>query len=473
MKSFIELSPGIEKHLDYVKYHYSSVRPFGGLSIAYRKMLAHRYNFLIHKSASVLEVGCGAGDLLSMLNGSKKTGIDISSEQISRAKERFPETEFIVGSGEHLNLNGSKFDVIILSDVLNEAGDVQELLKKLHACSHDGTRLLINIYNTVWSPLIRVAKFFGITSGLPAVSWLSRTDVLNLLNISGWMGIKSFGAILIPFPIPVLAPLINRWLTPFLTWICLAIFVVARRPIARKACSVSVIVPARNEAGSISQVFERVPALAEETELIFVEGHSKDNTWEVISQFPDRWAHGSVKKLQQSGKGKGNAVIEGFQAATGDIVMILDADLTMPPEDLPKFVEVLTSGIGDFANGVRLVYPMDEKAMKFANLIANKSFSLIFSWLLGQSVKDTLCGTKVMWRADYLRLHEGRAYFGPFDPFGDFDLLFGADKLSLKIVDVPVRYSDRIYGDTNINRWRDGWILLKMVFFAARRIKFI
>jgi SAM-dependent methyltransferase len=467
------LSSGAVNHLDFTCHYYDNTRPLGFLSLAYRKFLAHRYNFLIPKSASVLEVGCGAGDLLSMLNGSKKTGVDISSGQISRARERFPSIEFAVGAGEQLELRDAKFDVIILSDVLNEAGDVQELLKKLHACSHDGTRILINVYNTLWSPLIRAGKFFGMASGLPAVSWLSRTDVLNLLTISGWNGIKSFGAILIPFPIPMLAPLINRWIAPFFTWLCLAIFIVARRPIARKAGSVSVIVPARNEAGSISQVFNRVPALAEETELIFVEGHSKDNTWEVISQFPDRWAHGSVKKLQQSGNGKGNAVIEGFQAATGDIVMILDADLTMPPEDLTKFVEVLTSGIGDFANGVRLVYPMDEKAMKFANLVANKSFSLIFSWLLGQSVKDTLCGTKAMWRADYLRLHEGRAYFGPFDPFGDFDLLFGADKLCLKIVDVPVRYSDRIYGDTNINRWRDGWILLKMVLFAAHRIKFL
>ena len=233
------------------------------------------------------------------------------------------------------------------------------------------------------------------------------------------------------------------------------------------------IIPARNEAGSIAQTIERVPPLGRETELIFVEGHSKDRTWEVISALPDTFAHGRILKLRQSGKGKGNAVIEGFRAAAGSILMILDADLTVPPEDLPKFIEALATGKGDFANGVRLVYPMDERAMKFANLCANKIFSLAFSWLLGQPLKDTLCGTKVLWREDYERIDRGRACFGDFDPFGDFDLLFGADKQNLKIVDIPIRYKERFYGDTNIQRWKHGVILIRMMFFAARKLKFV
>ena len=216
-----------------------------------------------------------------------------------------------------------------------------------------------------------------------------------------------------------------------------------------------------------------MPPLGGEVELIFVEGHSRDNTWQAIEALPDTFEHGRIIKMRQTGKGKGNAVREGFRAASGDILMILDADLTMPPEDLPKFVEVLVSGKGDFANGVRLIYPMDGKAMKFANLCANKAFSILFSWLLGQPVKDTLCGTKALWRADYERIERGRSYFGDFDPFGDFDLLFGADKQNLKIVDVPIRYKERFYGETNIQRWRHGAILFRMVVFAAKRLKFV
>ena len=177
--------------------------------------------------------------------------------------------------------------------------------------------------------------------------------------------------------------------------------------------------------------------------------------------------------MRQTGKGKGDAVRMGFAAATGDILMILDADLTMPPEELPKFFGVLASGHAEFANGVRLVYPMDEEAMQFLNLCANKTFGLIFTWLLGQPVKDTLCGTKVLSRAHYEQIAANRAYFGDFDPFGDFDLLFGAAKLNLKIADVPIRYKERTYGTTNIQRWSHGWLLLRMVLFAARKLKFV
>ena len=176
--------------------------------------------------------------------------------------------------------------------------------------------------------------------------------------------------------------------------------------------------------------------------------------------------------LKQTGKGKGDAVRLGFAHARGDVLMILDAELTVLSENLPRFYEALVSGRGEFINGVRLVYPMEAQAMRFFNLLGNKFFSLAFTWLLGQSVKDTLCGTKVLWKREYDLIAANRSYFGDFDPFGDFDLLFGAARLSLKIVDLPIRYHERTYGETNINRWRHGWLLLRMVMFAARRIKF-
>ncbi|MBF8267058.1 MAG: hypothetical protein HW388_566, partial [Dehalococcoidia bacterium] len=208
-------------------------------------------------------------------------------------------------------------------------------------------------------------------------------------------------------------------------------------------------------------------------ELVFVEGHSTDGTYAAIEGGMARYPNRRCKLLKQMGKGKGDAVRLGFSSASGDILMILDADLTVPPEDLPRFCRVLTSGKGEFVNGVRLVYPMQHQAMRFLNMLGNKFFSLAFSWLLGQPIKDTLCGTKVLWKRDYELMAANRAYFGDFDPFGDFDLLFGAAKLNLRIVDMPIRYRERVYGATNINRWQHGWLLLKMVTFAARRIKFV
>jgi glycosyltransferase involved in cell wall biosynthesis len=269
--------------------------------------------------------------------------------------------------------------------------------------------------------------------------------------------------------------LINRWIAPLLPVFGLVVFFTARprRLTAPRALKVSVVIPARNEAGNIEAAVRRTPLMGASTELIFVEGHSRDNTWAEIQRVAREHPEHPIKILQQTGKGKGNAVREGFAQATGDILMILDADLTMPPEELPKFYEVVASGRAEFANGCRLVYPMESQAMQFLNLCANKTFGLLFTWLLGQPLKDTLCGTKVLSREHYERIVANRAYFGDFDPFGDFDLLFGAGKLNLKIADIPIRYRDRTYGETNIRRWSHGWLLLRMVLFAARKLKFV
>jgi SAM-dependent methyltransferase len=469
------IAPGCAEHLKFLSDFYQAEPRPSVFTSAYRQLLAHQYNLLIPAEARVLEVGCGAGDLLDLIHAKEKVGIDLSPEQISRARARYPHLDVHVANAETGPLPEGPFDVIIISDTLNYAADVEVMLRRLHEHSHAGTRLIINIYNTLWWPVIGAARRLGLAARQPASSWLSRQDVVNLCALADWEVFKSFGQILVPAPLGLVSRFFNRWVTPFTNWACLATFLLARereQP-RREPRRVSVVIPSRNEAGNIDRVIERLPRLGEETEVILVEGHSADNTWQVIKALPDTFKYGRIIKLRQTGKGKGNAVREGFGAATGDILMILDADLTMPPEDLPKFVEVLASGKGDFANGVRLIYPMNGQAMKFANLCANKAFSIVFSWLLGQPVKDTLCGTKVLWRADYERIDRGRSYFGDFDPFGDFDLLFGADKQNMKIVDVPIRYTERLYGETNIQRWRHGLILLKMVIFAAKRLKFV
>lgn len=462
-------------HLNEISTFYSNWTPKRRFSGYYQSLLAHRYNLLISSDSRVLEIGCGEGELLSQINAKIRIGIDLSQKQVERGRKLHPELDLREGAGESLQIEDGPFDVIIISDTLNEAADVEALLRRMHGVSHRGTRLIINIYNTLWDPFLAMARSLGIASPRPASSWLSRQDVINLCALADWEIFKSFGQILLPVPLGFLSGFLNRWVAPLATWACLSIFLVGRKrtPVRRDPKCVSVVVPARNEAGSIAQTIERVPRLGEETELIFIEGHSKDNTWEVISALPNTFANGRIVKMRQTGKGKGNAVIEAFRAATGDIITILDADLTMPPEELPKYIEVLASGKADCANGVRLVYPMDREAMRFANLCANKGFSLIFSWLLGQPVKDTLCGTKTLWKEDYEKIDRNRSYFGDFDPFGDFDLLFGADKQNLKIMDVPIRYKERFYGETNIQRWRSGVILSRMVIFAARRLKFV
>ncbi len=444
---------------------------------SYRRLLARYYGLMIPATASVLEVGCGGGDLLALLPNQDVTGVDLSAVQISAARTRLPHGSFHVQAGERLQLD-RKFDVIILSETINFAADVQRLFENLHAVSTPQTRLLINFYSSLWRPALAVATAFGVKAPSPQSNWLSHGDVWNLCNLADWKVIKTQGRILFPLNVPVVADFFNRWFAPLVPFLGLTVFVVAR-PNPRlmttmpELPTVSVVVPARNEAGNIEAAVRRTPVLGGGTELIFIEGNSRDDTWAEIRRVAAAFPECNIKTLRQTGKGKGNAVREAFDVATGDILMILDADLTMPPEELPKYYRALASGHAEFANGVRLVYPMEERAMQFLNLCANKFFGVAFTWLLGQTVKDTLCGTKALYRRDYQKIAANRTYFGDFDPFGDFDLLFGADKLNLKIADIPIHYHERVYGTTNIQRWRHGALLLRMMLFAAKKLKFV
>ena len=279
-----------------------------------------------------------------------------------------------------------------------------------------------------------------------------------------------------PFNIWALSFLVNKYLAklPLFNALTLNHFIVARALFEHaRDYSVTILVPCRNEKGNIEQAVSRTPLFGTHQEFIFVEGHSQDGTYEEVERVIKAYPHKDIKLFKQQGKGKGDAVRFGFAQAQGEVLMILDADLTVPPEDLPKFYEAIRSGKGEFINGCRLVYPMEDEAMRFLNLVANKFFGLFFSWLLGQRFKDTLCGTKVMFKHHYDELAANRHYFGDFDPFGDFDLIFGAVKLNLKVIELPIRYKSRIYGTTQIQRFRHGLLLLKMCGFAMKKIKFI
>jgi len=469
------LSEGVQRHLAMMREHFDREAALPrAAGRQYRRTLAHYFNLLIPAGASVLEIGCGDGNLLSQIRAGKKAGVDISSAQLDRARTRMPNAEFHSAAAERLPSIGT-FDCIVISDTLNLVADAQAVLENLRRVATPQTRLLINYQNNLWRPLFAMATWLGIRTSQPSPSWLSRHDVENLLALSGWEIVKTQPRVLLPLRVPILDTLLNRWLAPWVPNFCLSIFTIARPRLLQglEPLSVSVVIPARNEAGNIEDAVRRTPNMGAWTELIFVEGNSTDNTWAEIERMRDAHPQRRIKILKQSGKGKGNAVRDGFAVAEGDVLMILDADLTMPPEELPKFYDAIARGRAEFANGSRLVYPMEKKAMQFLNMIANKLFGITFSWLMQQQVKDTLCGTKVLLRSDYLKIQANRAYFGDFDPFGDFDLLFGADKLNLKIVDIPIRYKERTYGSTNIHRWRHGWLLLRMVMFAARKLKFV
>ena len=462
------------KYFDSIAYDRAKWRKRGAY---YHSELEKYLRFLIPSHSSVLEIGCGTGELLAALNPDRGLGVDISPKMVEVARKNFPSLQFEVGDLENLQID-EKFDYVVLVEVVGHVDDIQLAIKELHKVCKPETRLIIVYYNYLWEPILKFAEFIGLRMKQSLQHWLPLDDISNLLYLNDFDVIKKGYRFLLPIYIPFISTFFNKFLTnmPFFWKLSLNEILVARPFGTRKKpeeTTCSVIIPCRNEKGNIEQAVLRTPDMGKHTEVIFVEGHSKDGTLEECERVKNKYPQRDIKVLIQDGKGKGDAVRKGFSSAKNDVLMILDADLTVPPEDLPKFFDTIVSGKGEFVNGSRLVYQMEKQAMRFLNLLGNKFFSRAFTYLLEQRIRDTLCGTKVLWRMDYLKIITGRNYFGDFDPFGDFDLLFGAAKLNLKIVEIPIRYRERTYGTTQISRFRNGLLLLKMALFALWKIKFI
>jgi SAM-dependent methyltransferase len=435
---------------------------------------------LIPPGARVLEVGCGRGDLLRALEPAAGVGVDLSEGMLELARSTGGAGAFEYRRSDAHALTfaeGETYDFIVLDYLVGYLTDVQSVLEKLRAAAHDRTRLCLTSLNSVWIPLLGVGQVLGAVTRQPPSNWLSSRDLINLLELAGWEVVHSSTEQLFPFAIPGVSGFCNRWLVrlPLVRHFGSTLYLVARpvglRPAAAPTCSV--VVPVRNEAGNIAAAIARIPMLGAGTEVIFVEGGSRDDSWEVLQREIAAYRGPlRLRAIAQTGRGKWDAVRAGFAVATGDVLVVQDGDLTAPPEDLPKFFAALVDGTTEFANGSRLVYPMEKQAMRFLNLVGNKFFALALSFTLGQPIKDSLCGTKMLRRSDYARILERIRFLGDFDPFGDFNLLFGAALLKLRIRDIPVRYKDRTYGTTNISRFRHGWLLLKMTLLGLVNIKF-
>ncbi len=440
------------------------------------------YRFWVQPDSAVLEVGSGTGHLLKALQPDNGLGIDINPTAIEAAQARFPELAFRVEDIEGFSPQ-MLFDYIIWANTISYIENIQNAFCNTRRACQTSTRLILTFHNPAWELILNIATAIGQRMPLPPLNWLNRGDVTNLLELSGFEVVYHGKRLLFPKNFWFVSWLFNRVLAPLplINSLCLTEYVIARlRPQSEVAeanmreMSCSVIIPARNEAGNIENCIARLPRLGRHTEVIFVEGNSTDDTWAEIqrvqAQYGNQW---DIKAFQQSGKGKGDAVRLGFEQASGDVLIILDSDLTVRPEELPHFFEAIASGTCEMANGCRLIYPVSQETMPWLNRMANRFFAWLLSFLLNVKIKDSLCGTKAVSKATYQKIAENRSYFGEFDPFGDFDLLFGAAKLGLKIQDVPVRYVPRTYGQSNIQHVKEGLTLLKMCFHAAKKIKFI
>jgi hypothetical protein len=458
----------------------------------YHEWVERHIASIVPPRSVVLDLNCDAGDLLSRVRPSVGVGITQDERLATVARRHYPHLEFRVADPEHVRLDRS-FDYVLLPDLVGEVSDLWAFLRRLHGQMSSDARLVMNFYNFVWEPVLKAAERLGLKYPQPKLNWLGKDDVTNLLQVCNLEVERVDIGLLLPKRLPVIEPIANNLLVNVgpMRHLALVHTVVARpQPLPEpQALSCSVIVPCRNELGNVADAVRRLPEMGTHTELVFVDGASTDGTRDAILQQitlnPDK----DIKLIDQEGTpapasqdpsgekvtmlaaGKGDAVRKGFAAASGEVLMILDADLTVPPEDLPRFYLALAEGKGEFINGSRLVYPMEDEAMRILNLFGNKFFSLVFTWLLGQRIKDTLCGTKVLRKVDYERIAAARKEFGEFDPFGDFDLLFGASRIKLPIVEMPVRYRARVAGYTKVQPFKHGVLLLQMCVIGFQQLK--
>jgi SAM-dependent methyltransferase len=447
----------------------------------YYELLSRLLRFLVEPQKKVLSVRCGTGNLLAVVQPCTGKGVDICAEIITIAQHRNPNVEFAVAFPDKEEFRqvfeaDEKFDYILFNDI-GDTVDVLEALRNLKPLCQRHTRLLITTYNHLWEPLVSFAEWVGMKVPRTEQNWLSIADVRNLLRLAGFEALETHRIVLLPKYVPLLSGFLNRFCArlPFLSKLCMTQVVVARMlppPVSPEELSVSVVIPCKNEKGNVKEAVKRIPWLAGRTEILFCDDQSTDGTAEEVLRVQAACPDKNIRLERGPGVCKSRNVWTGFNAATGDILMILDADLTTIPEELPYFIDVIASGQAEFVNGSRLVYPVPKGAMNGANMLGNKFFSVAFTYLLGQRVKDTLCGTKVLWRNDWERIKPFLGTWGTEDRWGDYELLFGAAKLNLKILDLPVHYQERIYGSTKMTKvFRNGLVMLKMCWHGFLKLK--
>jgi len=431
--------------------------------------------FIVEPQKRVLDLRCETGDQLAALEPSRGVGVEISDAMVEVARRLHPELEFVKSDVEGLALNET-FDYIIFNHIFDTVDVLSAFERIRQHCTRETQVVVIN-YNHLWQPLLSWASKIRLRAKFVEPNWVSENDIRGFLKLAGFRPVRKRRLLLFPKNIPLFSSFVNGFLArmPGLRKLCLMQVMVARPMAERKReedLTVSVVVPCRNEAGNVHQAVERIPAMGRHTEILFCDDKSTDGTAEEVRRMQELYPEKDIRLIPGPGICKAENVWSGFRAARGDVLMILDADLTVMPEELPMFLRALATSRGEFVNGSRLVYPMPDLAMKFANIIGNKFFGVVFSFQLDQRIKDTLCGTKVLWRKDWLRMEPGLGSWGIKDLWGDYELLFGATKLHLEIVEVPVHYQERIYGATKMTRvFANGWRMLRICWRASKHLE--
>lgn len=424
---------------------------------------------MVPPRAKVLEVGCGTGGLLASLNPSCGIGLNLADELTDQARRNLPQYQFYTVDVDQVKApEGFCPDYVILNNMLDYIYDVWVMLENLQPFISDHTLLIITTNNPLWAPILRLASKIGQRIPDSPRNFITNKDIRSVLRLQGFDVVEEGMALPVPKQIPLIGDAANILLPelPVLRYSSSVQYIVARWRTPRAPLSCSVVIPCHNEEDNIAECVRRVANMGTWTEIVVVDDGSTDGTRARVAELM-KTDHRVRLVVFDRNQGKANAVRAGFDVARGDVIMILDADMAVMPEELPKFLKPLQDGSADFVNGTRLIYPMAGQAMKMANFLGNKGFCYLASWVARQRVSDTLCGTKALFRRDYMRMPLGRK-----ERWGDFDFLFGAARLKLRILEIPVHYQERRAGESKMRVIRDGWLFLRACWHGWRMLRF-
>lgn len=435
----------------------------------YHRKMTELIRGMIPPGGKVLELGCGTGDLLAALRPRAGIGLNLADGLTARARAKHPEFRFETVEVDEAKIDeGFTPDYVVLNQMLDYVYDVWDCFESLRPAVTDHTLLVMTSNNPMWGPLLRFASRIGQRTPESPRNFITNRDIRAVLELQGFDVVEAGMALPVPVRVPVVGPILNALLPemPALHYLSSIQYTAARLRASRPALGCSVVIPCHNEEGNIAECIRRVPALGRITEIIVVDDGSTDGTRRRVEEAMRTDPRVRLIAYDEN-RGKANTVRAGFEAARGDVLMILDADMAVTPEELPKFLKPIQNGTADFVNGTRLVYPMEGRAMRFANFLGNKVFCFLVSWILRQRVSDTLCGTKVLLRHDYLRMPR----MGE-ERWGDFDLLFGAARLKLRILEIPVHYQERRSGTSKMRALREVGLFLKACWKGWRMLRY-
>ena len=361
-----------------------------------------------------------------------------------------------------LSTINKKYQRIILTDVVENYDDVFALLNIVSNLLTIDGKLIISSINTKYLILSRTLEFLKLKDSNENTSYIHVKKIRNITSGVGLEYQKFYTKQLFPFSFFYVGNVINKIMEIISFQLNLGIktYIIFRPAIITNSKnSKSIIIPAKNEEGNLVELVSRIPKF-ENTEIIFSYGKSKDNTLKVMKQITQSNKLFKFKLVKQTKNGKANAVWEALNVVENDLIAILDADISVDPETLSDFFDIIEKNNADFVNGTRLIYDMEKNSMRFLNRIGNRFFQFFISKIIKEALTDSLCGTKVFKKSYLNDLYFWQNIFGKKDPFGDFDLIFAAAYSGQKIVEMPIVYRERKYGTTQIARFKDGFKLL-------------